>query len=95
MSAGTPDTARASVDHDLCVGHGGCRRIAPAAFRRTAVGQSEFAQDHAESTARIVEAAQNCPVAAITVQTSDTGERLYPQSSQSTSAAPASRSNPA
>jgi ferredoxin len=78
MRDGTPDNARASVDHDLCVGHGGCRRIAPTAFRRTAVGQSEFVDGHTESDARIVEAAENCPVAAISVHARDAAERLYP-----------------
>ena len=49
MSGGAPDNVRATVDHDLCVGHGGCRRIAPTAFRRTAIGQSEFVDGHAET----------------------------------------------
>ena len=78
MNDGTPNNARASVDQDLCVGHGGCRRIAPTAFRRTAVGQSDFVDAHIESDARIVEAAEHCPVAAISVHARDTGERLYP-----------------
>lgn len=67
MSDGAPDAMRASVDHDLCVGYGSCRRIAPTAFRRTPVGQSEFVDDHTVSDARIREAAENCPVAAIAV----------------------------
>lgn len=75
MSESIPNHASASVDHDLCVGHGGCRRIAPTAFRRTAVGQSDFVDDHSESDAHIVEAAENCPVAAITVHARDAGEQ--------------------
>ena len=78
MSDTTPNNARARVDHDLCVGHGGCRRMAATAFRRTAVGQSEFVVGHAECDARVLEAAANCPVAAIIVQTRETGEQLYP-----------------
>ena len=62
-----PNHTQASVDHDLCVGHGGCRRIAPTAFRRTAVGQSEFVDDTTETDTRSLEAAENCPVAAIAV----------------------------
>ena len=73
MSGGAPDTVRATVDHDLCVGHGGCRRIAPTAFRRTAIGQSEFVDGHAESDSRVVEAAENCPVAAIAVRARGVG----------------------
>ena len=71
MSDGAPNNTRVSVDHDLCVGHGGCRRIAPTAFRRTAVGQSEFLEGHTESDATIVEAVGNCPVAAIAVHTGE------------------------
>ena len=73
-----PNDTQASVDPDLCVGHGGCRRIAPTAFRRTAVGQSDFVDGHAESDERIAEAAENCPVAAITVHVRDTDERQDP-----------------
>lgn len=66
MSDTTPNKSTASVDPDLCVGHASCRRIAPTAFRRTPVGQSEFVDDHNESDAAIAEAVDNCPVAAIT-----------------------------
>jgi ferredoxin len=78
MSDAAPNHIGASVDHNLCVGHGGCRRIAPTAFRRTAVGQSEFVDGHTGSDARIVEAAENCPMAAISIYARDTGEQLYP-----------------
>ena len=71
MSESTPTRTRATVDHELCVGHGGCRRIAPTAFRRTAVGQSEFVDGHRESDTTLVEAADNCPVAAITLHSPD------------------------
>ena len=71
MNDPAPNNVRASIDHDLCVGHGGCRRIATTAFRRTPVGQSEFVDGHNETAARIVEAAENCPVAAITVHTGE------------------------
>ena len=67
MSDTAPNKTIASVDHDLCVGHAGCRRIAPTAFKRTLVGQSEFVDNHTESDATLAEAAENCPVAAITV----------------------------
>ena len=78
MSDTAPNDTRADVDHDVCVGHGGCRRIAPTAFRRTPVGQSEFVEGHAESDARIREAAEHCPVAAIVILATDTGTQLYP-----------------
>lgn len=65
----------AEVDHDLCVGHGGCRRIAGAAFRRTALGQSEFVVGSADSKDVIMDAAANCPVGAITVRIESTESR--------------------
>ena len=78
MSDAEPNDTRASVDQDACVGHGGCRRIAPTAFRRTPVGQSEFVDGHGESDASLREAAENCPVAAIVVLARDSGTQLYP-----------------
>ena len=71
MSSAGPNETRASVDQDACVGHGGCRRIAPTAFRRTPVGQSEFVEAHVENDARLREAAENCPVAAIVILARD------------------------
>jgi ferredoxin len=54
-----------SVDHDLCVGHGACVRLAPAVFAMTANRQSEVINP-AGAPAEIVEqAADRCPVAAI------------------------------
>jgi ferredoxin len=76
MSSEASRRARATVDHDMCVGHGGCRRIAPTAFRRTGLGQSEFVEAHRESDAAVLEAAANCPVAAIMIATDDPGEPL-------------------
>jgi ferredoxin len=73
MSGEVPRRVGASVDHDVCVGHGGCRRVAPTAFRRTALGQSEFVEAHEEPDAGILEAAANCPVAAITVRVEESG----------------------
>ena len=79
MSDAAPNnTTRATVDPDVCVGHAGCRRIAPTAFKRTPVGQSEFVDAHHESDAALLGAAENCPVAAITVYAASSGEQMYP-----------------
>ena len=76
MSGEASRRASATVDLDLCVGNGGCRRIAPTAFRRAGLGQSEFVEAHRESEATILEAAANCPVVAIEIEADDSGVSL-------------------
>jgi ferredoxin len=58
--------ARAVVDHDRCAGITMCLQAAPGAFAVNDDGQSEFqAGDWAEQD--LAEAADACPMAAITV----------------------------
>lgn len=64
------------VDHDLCVGNGMCRAIAPRGFAEDENGHSIAADPNAESLATILEAAASCPVSAITVKDADTGEEV-------------------
>ena len=66
------------VDHSLCVGNGTCLTIAPRVFRHDANRQSEAFDPAADSEARILEAARNCPIAAINVEVAESGERLFP-----------------
>jgi len=54
------------VDQDVCVGNGMCRALAPNDFVATASGQSVPA-DVATSLERVLEAADMCPVGAISV----------------------------
>lgn len=65
-----------SVDHDLCVGNGMCRAIAPKGFVEEEDGQSSAGDPNAESVETILEAAASCPVGAITITDADTGEEL-------------------
>ena len=65
-----------SVDHELCVGNGMCRGIAPQAFVEVQDGQSSPGDPNAEPLETVLEAAANCPVSAITVTDADTGEEL-------------------
>ena len=69
---------RVWVDHSLCVGNGTCLTIAPGAFVHNADRQSEVADPAGEPPARILAAAENCPVSAIRVEDAETGERLFP-----------------
>jgi ferredoxin len=71
-------TLRVWVDHGACVGNGTCLTIAPAVFVHNADRQSEVADPAGDSAARILEAAESCPVSAIHVEDAASGERLFP-----------------
>jgi ferredoxin len=65
-----------TVDKNLCVSNATCIAFAPNAFRLDAQGQSEVADPEGDSEEAIIEAAEGCPVAAITVVDAETGEDL-------------------
>ena len=69
---------RVSVDHNLCVGNAMCETIAPKVFVLNDDRQSEAVDPEADTEENILEAAENCPVTAITVVDAETGERLFP-----------------
>ena len=67
-----------SVDHDICVGNAMCITIATNAFKLNDERQAVSADPDGDTEEIIMEAAENCPVAAITVTDTDTGEKLFP-----------------
>ena len=69
---------RVSVDHNLCVGNAMCETFAPKVFVLNDDRQSEAVDPEADTEENILEAAENCPVSAITVEDEETGERLFP-----------------
>ena len=69
---------RISVDLDLCVGNAMCETFAPKVFVLNDDRQSEVADAEADTVENIMEAAENCPVSAITVVDEETGETLFP-----------------
>ena len=69
---------RVRVDHNLCVGNAMCETFAPHVFRLNDDRQSEAVDPGGDSAAKVLEAAENCPVSAITVEDADTGEQLFP-----------------
>ncbi len=69
---------RVSVDHILCVGNAMCETFAPTVFVLNDDRQSEAVDPEADTEENILEAAENCPVSAITVVDAETGERLFP-----------------
>ena len=69
---------RIRIDHNTCVGNAMCETYAANAFRLNDNRQSEAVDPAGDSEAKILEAAENCPVGAITVEDADTGEQLFP-----------------
>ena len=69
---------RVSVDHNICVGNSMCETIAPKVFVLNDDRQSEAVNPDGDTEENILEAAENCPVSAITVVDAETGEKLFP-----------------
>jgi ferredoxin len=69
---------RVWVDHGACVGNGTCLTIAPAVFVHNSARQSEVANPTGDAAAKILAAAENCPVSAIHVEDALSGEALFP-----------------
>jgi ferredoxin len=69
---------RVWVDHHVCVGNAMCKSIAPQVFQLNVNRQSEAVNPAGDSAEKILEAAENCPVSAIFVEDTETGERLFP-----------------
>ncbi len=69
---------RVWVDHNTCVGNAMCPTIAPKVFALNQSRQSEVVNPEGDPLVRILEAAENCAVAAVTVEDAETGEKLFP-----------------
>ena len=69
---------RISVDHDRCVGSQLCIQFAPDVFALDENGQSIAFNPDGDTAAQILEAAEQCPMEAITVEDSATGHILFP-----------------
>jgi ferredoxin len=69
---------RISIDHDVCVGNAMCTTIAPDVFQLNEERQSEAVNPAGDTEEQILEAAENCPVSAITVEDADSGDQLFP-----------------
>ena len=69
---------RVSVDHDVCVGNAMCVTIATKAFTLNDDRRAVPADPESDTEEVIMDAAENCPVAAITVIDAETGGRLFP-----------------
>jgi ferredoxin len=64
-----------SIDASACSAHGDCAVVAPHVFE---VGGETATVIGSGTPDEVLEAAEACPAAAITVVDSDTGEQIYP-----------------
>ncbi len=69
---------RITVDLNVCVGNAMCETFAPKVFVLNDDRQSQVADPEGDTMENILEAAENCPVSAITLVDDETGETLFP-----------------
>ena len=69
---------RVRVDHNVCVGNAICTHIAPKVFALNDDRQSQVINPEGDTREVILEAAEACPVSAISVVDAETGEQLFP-----------------
>jgi ferredoxin len=67
-----------TVDHNVCVGNAMCEAFASNTFALNENRQSTVVNPAGDSEEMVLEAAENCPVSAITVVDAETGEQLFP-----------------
>ncbi len=67
-----------SVDLDVCVGNAMCPHLAPKSFALNDDRQSQVIDPNGDTREAVMEAAEACPVSAITVVDAETGEQLFP-----------------
>lgn len=69
-------TCKALVDVNSCSGHGDCVDIAPSVFR---LNDDDLAEVIGEGSVELmIEAAEACPAAAISIVDNESGEQVYP-----------------
>ena len=85
MSGGQPGNdapvqprLRIFVDHNKCVGSTICVQVTPGVFALNDRRLSEVTDADGDTPARIREAAEQCPMTAITLRDAQTGEQLIP-----------------
>ncbi|KAA0932001.1 MULTISPECIES: ferredoxin [Streptomyces] len=72
------DRWHVEVDRSVCIGSAQCTHLAPAAFRLDAAMQSHAREPEGEADEKVLEAAEGCPVEAITITLVGSGEAVFP-----------------
>ncbi|MFH1420064.1 MAG: ferredoxin [Planctomycetota bacterium] len=76
---GDADKLKITIDEDTCIGDGLCCDDAPDTFEMNDDEKAVVKNPVGDDRAAILEAANNCPVEAIRVEDTETGEVLYPE----------------
>lgn len=69
---------RIIVDQDKCVGSTTCINTARATFALDELGKSSVVNAQGDPEEIVIEAAESCPVGAISITDADTGEQICP-----------------
>ncbi len=72
------DELTVAVDHNRCVGSTMCVQVASETFALNEEGQSIVIDPNGASREQVLDAAEQCPMEAITVDDAATSENLYP-----------------
>ena len=72
------ETWKIIVDRRVCASTGLCAAAAPAQFELDQSGQSHAKAEIFPASQELMDIAESCPVEAITVINTDTGEPLFP-----------------
>jgi len=67
------------VDEEKCTGCGGCIAVSVLTFRLGSSGKAEILDQDGNSDQEKLLAAQACPVEAISVINTETGEKIWPK----------------
>ncbi len=73
-----PRKLKITVDTNVCVGNATCEIFASNTFALNEDRQSMVTNPDGDPEEKVLEAAENCPVSAITVADAETGETLFP-----------------
>jgi ferredoxin len=77
LPAGAARAVTATVDDVLCVRSGTCVAVARGLFALGA-RHAEFVPEQSDDVARVTEAAESCPTAAIAVHDARSGASIFP-----------------
>ncbi|MGW8376368.1 ferredoxin [Streptomyces sp. ODS28] len=72
------DRWHVEVDHGLCIGSGMCVSTAPDDFALNTARQSRPLNPDRDPAEAVLEAAEGCPVEAISITLEGTGEAVFP-----------------
>ncbi|GAA2443918.1 hypothetical protein GCM10010191_70710 [Actinomadura vinacea] len=73
-----------TFDRHLCVGTGLCAATAPGELDLDERGKGRATAEPLPASEAVLDAAESCPVEAITITDTDTGRRVFPQQPSTT-----------